>query len=103
MVGSVRELLILGRLGISGCSDPARTTTVIRWKPPQAGWIKVNVDGSAPSSPGPLFVGAIFHNSRGFFMAPFAKSVGWGYPLEAELALILHAILFSFDRGWHSL
>ncbi|KAL8520046.1 hypothetical protein ACS0TY_010832 [Phlomoides rotata] len=66
-------------------------------------WTKVNVDGSAPSSLGPLFTGAIFHNSRGFFIAAFTKAVGWGYPLEAELASILHAILFTFDRGWHSL
>ncbi|KAL8492511.1 hypothetical protein ACS0TY_023916 [Phlomoides rotata] len=103
IVGSVRELIILGRLGISGHSAPVLTTTVIHWKPPHADWIKVNVDGSAPSSPGPLFVGAIFRNSRGFFMAAFSNSVGWGYPLEAELAAILHAILFAFDRGWHSL
>ncbi|KAL8488046.1 hypothetical protein ACS0TY_024356 [Phlomoides rotata] len=61
------------------------------------------MDGSAPSSPGSLFPGAIFCNSRGFFVAAFAKEVGWGYPLEAELASILHAILFAFDRGWHTL
>ncbi|KAL8523467.1 hypothetical protein ACS0TY_013430 [Phlomoides rotata] len=103
MAGSVRELLILGRLGISGRTAPARATTVIQWTPPQTGWIKVNVDGNAPSSPGPLFTGAIFRNSRAFFVAAFTKSVGWGYPLEAEMASILHAILFAFDRGWHSL
>ncbi|KAL8493185.1 hypothetical protein ACS0TY_024410 [Phlomoides rotata] len=103
MVGSVCELFKLGRLGISGCSALARTTTVIRWKPPQVGWFKVNIDGSAPSFLGPLFTGAIFRNSRGFFMAAFTKSVRWGYPLEAELALIIHAILFAFDHGWHSL
>ncbi|KAL8514651.1 hypothetical protein ACS0TY_013657 [Phlomoides rotata] len=53
--GSVRELLILGRLGLSGRPPPPTSTMVIRWKPPKAGWYKVNVDGSAPSSPGPLF------------------------------------------------
>ncbi|KAL8546868.1 hypothetical protein ACS0TY_006545 [Phlomoides rotata] len=78
MVGSVRELLILDRLGVSGRSAPARTTTIIRWRLPQVGWFKVNVDGSAPSSPGPLYAGAIFRNSRGFFVAAFAKSVGVG-------------------------
>ncbi|KAL8492492.1 hypothetical protein ACS0TY_023897 [Phlomoides rotata] len=92
--GSVRELLIFGRLGLSARPSPPTSTTVIRWKPPQTGWYKVNVDGSAPSSPGPLFAGAIFRNSRGFFVAAFTKTVGWGYPLEAELASILHAILF---------
>ncbi|KAL8527722.1 hypothetical protein ACS0TY_005534 [Phlomoides rotata] len=101
--GSVRELLILGCLGLSGCPSPPTSTTVIRWRPPQAGWYKVNVDGSAPISPGPIFAGAIFRNSRGFFVAAFSKSVGWGFPLEVELASILHAILFAFDYGWHSL
>ncbi|KAL8546881.1 hypothetical protein ACS0TY_006555 [Phlomoides rotata] len=40
-------------------------------------------------------------NSRGFLVAAFSKSVG--FPLEAELAAILHAILFAFDCGWYSL
>ncbi|KAL8506943.1 hypothetical protein ACS0TY_017723 [Phlomoides rotata] len=101
--GSVRELLILGRLGLSGRPPPPSSTIVIRWKPPQAGWYKVNLNGSAPSSPSPLFAGAIFRNSRGFFVTAFTKSVGWGYPLEAELASIIHAMLFAYDRGWHSL
>ncbi|KAL8555819.1 hypothetical protein ACS0TY_003579 [Phlomoides rotata] len=78
--GSVRELLILGRLGLSGRPSPPNSTTVIRWKPPQAG-NKVNVDGSATSSPGPLFVGAIFRNSCGFFVAAFTKTVGLGVSL----------------------
>ncbi|KAL8470589.1 hypothetical protein ACS0TY_033223 [Phlomoides rotata] len=97
--GSVRELLILGRLGLFGCPAPPTSSMVIRWRPPQAGWYKVNVDGSAPVSPGPLFAGAIFRNLRGFFVAGFSKSVGWCFPLEAELASILHAILFAFDYG----
>ncbi|KAL8511864.1 hypothetical protein ACS0TY_018338 [Phlomoides rotata] len=101
--GSVRELLIQGCLGLSGRPPPPISTMVIRWKPPQAGWHKVNVDGSAPLSPGPIFAGAIFRNSRGFFLAAFSKAVGWGFPLEAELAAILHDILFVFDYGWHSL
>ncbi|KAL8488051.1 hypothetical protein ACS0TY_024362 [Phlomoides rotata] len=78
--GSVRELLILGRLGFSGRPSPPTSTIVIRWRPPQAGWYKVNVDGSVPISPGPLFAGAIFRNSRGFFVAALSKPMGWGYP-----------------------
>ncbi|KAL8529411.1 hypothetical protein ACS0TY_006734 [Phlomoides rotata] len=96
MPGMVRELLILDRLGIRGRPPSVQTTTVIRWKPPLAGWTKVNVDGSAPSSPGSLFAGASSS-------LPSPERLGWGYPLEAELTSILHAILFTFDRGWHSL
>ncbi|KAL8457081.1 hypothetical protein ACS0TY_035066 [Phlomoides rotata] len=77
MDGSIRELLILGRLGLTGRPPPPKTVTVIRWKPPQSGWYKVNVDGSAPYSPGHIFAGAIFRYSRGFFIAAFAKAVGW--------------------------
>ncbi|KAL8487914.1 hypothetical protein ACS0TY_024272 [Phlomoides rotata] len=100
---TVRELMILGRLGLSGRPSPPTSTIAIRWRPPQAGWTKVNVDGSAPISPGPIFAGAVFRNSRGFFMAAFSKSVGRGYALDAELASILHAILFAFECGWISL
>ncbi|KAL8555579.1 hypothetical protein ACS0TY_003398 [Phlomoides rotata] len=100
---TVRELMILSRLGLSGRPSPPTSTIAIRWKPPQPGWTKVNVDGSAPISPGPIFAGAVFRNSRGFFMAAFSKPVGRGYPLDAELASILHAILFAFECGWISL
>ncbi|KAL8535235.1 hypothetical protein ACS0TY_011019 [Phlomoides rotata] len=103
MTGSVHELLILDRLGVRESPPPTHTITVIRWKPSSAGWTKVNMDGCAPSSPGTLFAGAVFRNLRGFFVATFSREVGWGFPLEAELATILHAILFAFDRGWHLL
>ncbi|KAL8535287.1 hypothetical protein ACS0TY_011057 [Phlomoides rotata] len=56
------------------------------------------MDRSAPSSPGSLFACAIFRNSMGFFIAAFTKEIGWGYPLEAELASIQHDILYAFDR-----
>ncbi|KAL8507325.1 hypothetical protein ACS0TY_018025 [Phlomoides rotata] len=96
-------LVQFGSCLFSGRPQPPISTTVIRWKPSQAGWHKVNVDGNAPFSPGPIFVGDIFRNSRGFFVAGFTKAVGWGFPLEAELAAILHAILFTIDYSWHSL
>ncbi|KAL8492494.1 hypothetical protein ACS0TY_023899 [Phlomoides rotata] len=37
MAGSVREFLIMDHLGISGGPSLVHSTTVIRWKPPQAG------------------------------------------------------------------
>ncbi|KAL8520048.1 hypothetical protein ACS0TY_010834 [Phlomoides rotata] len=103
MDGPVHELVILGHLGLSGHPPPPKVITVIRWKPPQIGWHKVNVDGSAPSSPGHIFAGAVFRNSRSFFVSDFAKAMGWGYPFKAELVVVLHAILFTFEHGWHSL
>ncbi|KAL8473828.1 hypothetical protein ACS0TY_029936 [Phlomoides rotata] len=72
---------------------------VIRWRPPQAGWYKVNFDVSATSSPGHLYSESVFRNARGFFVAAVANNAVWGYPFEAELAAILHAILFAFEKG----
>ncbi|KAL8469128.1 hypothetical protein ACS0TY_032095 [Phlomoides rotata] len=102
MDSSVRELKILRGLGVAGQPLPPRTMTMIRWMPPQAGWYKVNVDGSALLSPINIYSGAFFRNSKGFFVAAFARTVGWGYPFEAKLVVALHAIIFAHEQGWHS-
>ncbi|KAL8470562.1 hypothetical protein ACS0TY_033199 [Phlomoides rotata] len=68
-----------------------------------AGWYKANVDGSVSSAPGCMHVGVLFRNSRGFFVGAFYTRTGQGYPMEAELAAILHLILYAHSQGWHSL
>lgn len=98
--GSVRDLTVLRHLRLHGTFRPPLHTRVGRWRPPAAGWYKVNVDGSFDGSPGMIFGGAIFRNSRGFFVAAFSRPVGWGLPLEAELAAALWAVRFAFNRGW---
>ncbi|KAL8523955.1 hypothetical protein ACS0TY_013785 [Phlomoides rotata] len=103
MFGTIRERLILDRLGVRTHPSPLHTTTVIRCRPPSMGRTKVNMKGNTPSSLSTLFVGAVFRSSMCFFVAAFARDVGWGFPLEAKIATILHAILFAFDQGWHSL
>ncbi|KAL8463046.1 hypothetical protein ACS0TY_033890 [Phlomoides rotata] len=75
----------------------------VHWCPPHAGWYKANVDGSVSSAPGCMHVGVLFRNSRGFFVGAFYTRTGQGYPMEAELAAILHLILYAHSQGWHSL
>ncbi|KAL8520067.1 hypothetical protein ACS0TY_010847 [Phlomoides rotata] len=98
--GTVRELLIIRSLGLHGHPTRRRVPVSIRWMPPQAGWYKANVDGSVSSAPGCMYVGVIFHNSRGFFAGAFCTCIGRGYPIETELAAILHSIIYVNAQGW---
>lgn len=98
--GSSRDLMIIRRLRMHGSFKPPLTAMIIRWRPPDPGWYKVNVDGSVDTSPGELFGGALFRNSRGFFVAAFTRKVGWGFALEAELAMALLVVLFAHAKGW---
>ncbi|KAL8502786.1 hypothetical protein ACS0TY_021777 [Phlomoides rotata] len=100
MDGSVQELMIMRSLGVAGRPRQPRAPIPVHWFPPQAGWYTANVDGSASLAPGCLYVGVVFRNSRGFFAGAFCTPVGRGYPLEAELAAILHSILFAYAQGW---
>ncbi|KAL8492519.1 hypothetical protein ACS0TY_023924 [Phlomoides rotata] len=100
MDGSVSELLIARSLGIPGRTSRRQVPISIRWRSPQAGWYKANVDGSVSSTPGYMYAGVIFHNSRGFFAGAFYTCIGRGYPLEAELVAILHSIIYAHAQGW---
>ncbi|KAL8535274.1 hypothetical protein ACS0TY_011047 [Phlomoides rotata] len=36
----------------------------------------------------------------GFFVGVFCTRIGRGYPMEAELAAILHSIIYAHAQGW---
>ncbi|KAL8497882.1 hypothetical protein ACS0TY_021288 [Phlomoides rotata] len=50
-----------------------------------------------------MYAGVIFRNSRGFFAGAFCTRTGCGFPLEAELATILHSIIYVHAQGWRFL
>ncbi|KAL8497872.1 hypothetical protein ACS0TY_021282 [Phlomoides rotata] len=100
MDGSISELLIARSLGIPIRPSRRWVPISVRWRGPQAGWYKANVDRSVSSAPGCMYVGVIFRNSRCFFAGAFCTHIGRGYPLEAELAAILHSILYAHAQGW---
>jgi hypothetical protein len=47
---------------------------VVTWKPPTAGWVKVNIDGSQIGSLASC--GGIFRDLRGTFLGSFASNLG---------------------------
>ncbi|KAL8535243.1 hypothetical protein ACS0TY_011027 [Phlomoides rotata] len=100
---SVRELMITKSLGVVGWPKQRMDPIPVHWRPPQVGWYKANVDGSVFSAPGCMYVGVLFRNSRGFFVGAFCTRTRRGYLVEAELAAILHSILYAHSQGWHFL
>ncbi|KAK3193386.1 hypothetical protein Dsin_024696 [Dipteronia sinensis] len=71
------------------------------WSPPAPGWIKVNNDGAALSSPGVGRYGGIFRNCRAFVKDCFVVPLGQVFAFEAELITALMAINFAWQNGWH--
>ncbi|KAL8488357.1 hypothetical protein ACS0TY_024584 [Phlomoides rotata] len=45
----------------------------------------------------------ILDGIRGFFVAAFMEPMGWGFPLDAELAAGLLAIQHAHKFGWQNL
>ncbi|KAK3189490.1 hypothetical protein Dsin_029051 [Dipteronia sinensis] len=71
------------------------------WSPPAPGWIKVNTDGAALSSPGVGGCWGVFRNCRALVKGCFAVPLGQVFAFEAELLAALMAINLAWQNGWH--
>ncbi|KAK3225647.1 hypothetical protein Dsin_005509 [Dipteronia sinensis] len=101
MHNCVDDLLILHRFDL--CGRPARAPVIrsVIWSPPAPGWIKVNTDGAALSSPGVGGYGGVFRNSRAFVKGCFVVPFSQVFAFEAELLTASMAINFAWQNGWH--
>ena len=65
----------------------------------------MNTDGAANDSTGPTGCGGVFRNYGGFFHGCFVILflLVRFFAFKAELLLVIHAISFAWDKGWHSL
>ncbi|KAK3229688.1 hypothetical protein Dsin_001569 [Dipteronia sinensis] len=97
------DLLILRRLDLRG--RPARAPVIMSviWSPPASGWIKVNTDGAALSSPGVGDCGGVFRNCRAFVKGCFAVPLGVVFAFEVELFAGSMAINLAWQNGWHQI
>lgn len=62
------------------------------WSPPEAGLIKINVDGAAIGCPGMSGIGGIFRNNKNEILVFFSKNIGVGFAFEAEIWAIHEAL-----------
>ena len=76
MRNCVYDFLILRRFDLYGHSTRAPVTKSVIWSPPAPGWIKVNTDGAAVSSPCARGCRGVFCNCRAFVRGCFVVPLG---------------------------
>ncbi|KAF7838891.1 ribonuclease H [Senna tora] len=77
-----------GSLLSNAKKKPDRVVKHIRWLPPEAGWVKVNVDGACSSKGrdhGHAACGGVVRDENGNYMVGFLKNLGSCSPIQAEL------------------
>lgn len=72
--------------------------SLIAWSSPPEPFIKVNVYGALDPVSGNLGAGGLARDSNGYWLWGFAKKVGTGSVLKAELYAILFYLVFSWQR-----
>ncbi|KAL8512953.1 hypothetical protein ACS0TY_019205 [Phlomoides rotata] len=99
MHNSTDDLAILSTFGVQGRPHRAPNIRCVRWQVPLVNVIKINIDGGAAGSPGPLTGGGF----SVIVLECFAMSHGRGFAFEAELASTLFAIELAYDKGWKTI
>lgn len=63
---SMSDFFILQHFKVTGRPRLSDRIKEVRWKPPDWGWIKLNIDGSSIGSPNIAVIGVIFgdHNAE---------------------------------------
>ncbi|KAM7503559.1 hypothetical protein LguiB_002463 [Lonicera macranthoides] len=74
--------------------------TLIHWKFPVAGTVKVNTDGSCLGNPGPAGIGGVARNDQGQWLAGFAGFIGKATILKAEIWPVREAMLLIKEKSW---
>lgn len=67
---------------------------VVKWKPPDPGWIKCNTDGACRGNPGLSSYGFCIRNSAGDLIYAEADSLGISTNMDAEITAIWKALRY---------
>ena len=74
-----------------------------KWRPPQAGFVKINFDGAMFDSSHSSGVGTVIRNHNGAVMASCAEILNQAYKAEEiEVLAALKALQFAFDLGFQN-
>ncbi|KAF7814783.1 putative reverse transcriptase [Senna tora] len=76
---------------------------LIRWHPPDVGWLKFNVDGAVKESVGVASCGGVARDSTGAFVAGFIRKLSWCDIIGAELWAVLSALEAAWELGYKKL
>ncbi|KAF7824182.1 putative ribonuclease H-like domain, reverse transcriptase zinc-binding domain-containing protein [Senna tora] len=83
-----------------GCSN--KEVVWIKWKPPELGSVKINVDGARSLSEDWAGCGGVIRSSNGSWLGGFFKFVGCVSVLEAEIWGCLEGLELALKSGFDS-
>ena len=64
---------------------PPKETSLISWKPPPPGFLKLNTDGSTLGNPGPANAGGLIRDTNGMWIRGFSRYIGTTNSFAVEL------------------
>ena len=92
---------------LTHCSTPSlarrHARLIATWRPPPAGKVKLNTDGSALPDSQSIGSGGLLRDNKGDWIRGFSSFDGVGDPLLAELFGILHGLALALDLGYKDL
>lgn len=77
--------------------------TVVRWRCPMQGVVKLNTDGCSRGNLGRRGGGGLFRDSEGRFRLGFSCSFGELTNLHIEMKALLHGVQLELARGYFNL
>jgi ribonuclease HI len=80
-----------------------KTVIDVHWQPPDAGWIKVNCDGSSMGISNSVSIGFVFRDADANFKGAFTQNIGYATSLEAEFCSCMLAIEKAIELNFSSL
>lgn len=78
-------------------------TPVLRWKPPQRGFLKLNTDGAWKKEWPNAGIGGVIRDAAGNWEFGFAKKVDAGSPEAAEMMAIREGLQIAWDCNYRNL
>ncbi|XP_042959541.1 uncharacterized protein LOC122294687 [Carya illinoinensis] len=91
---------MIRNLGIHTVIVKKKQVKIIKWRRPNAGRLKLNVDGSSLGNPGLAGGGGILRDSGGKIVYGFSKHFGNASSVEAELRALLEGVKLCQNLGY---
>lgn len=90
-----KEVLLANEVERGSRNAGQRVEILVKWTPPQVGWMKINTDGASHGNPGPATAGGVLRNVEGKWCGGFAINIGrCGAPL-AELWGVYYGLVVA--------
>ncbi|WCJ36333.1 Polynucleotidyl transferase ribonuclease H-like superfamily protein [Euphorbia peplus] len=84
----------------SRVTAPIREERMVKWIPPDDGWIKINTDGASKGNPGLASAGGVLRGASGAWFGGFAVNLGICTAFLAELWGLFFGLKLAWSKGY---